>query len=505
MSSHAYEKLFHRSLFDLPSSLFVAGTDMCIKRNDESFIACFCNHPPLLNTKAQKCPHCGNAILLVENSICLMAPLKEIEENCFLQIIYFFNFHTQHSKNVLLLEQVGEIMFDVWGHHVTYREFGATHEKQTLEFDITNHMFYQQSNTFKSLKKGFMPLNDEDFGQQWNFQRRRINRQIYKNYPVQVQLSIEYILIHHQKRLFSTTHNNISILLIYYAHVFYRKHPYMHSLPVPLMHMSDLKFYEKFQRFSSIEDFIEEGIFLNNAGKSIKRWFFEMLECCASKQELFQIDMTLILVALFSNPNYLLKALKTSQQIEKSLYENIIIGAEFFGYLGSQKGEKWLINHMFDPAFYNDDFYDIATFYSIGKEELASFVLPKVKTTGDIVNAIALFYEAKEKMRMYPSKSPFVYSALAYKFEGDYEGFTFRLPHSPQELFEWSQTQKNCLDEYCDKIIQQNIIILGAFKDKKHLFTIQLSSIGEFICAKGKNNQNIPGTWLEIALIYCQK
>lgn len=392
-----YTDLFHQSLFDLPPSLFVAGTNLCIKKMDESFIECACKHPLSPHTKAHKCSNCGNPILGIDENLCLMAPLKEIHTNCFFQVLYFFNVYPHCSKNTLVLERILEITFDVWKHQVLYKELTNTQLIQSLDINMLEQSFYEQSNTFKSMQKGLMPLTREDFGGVWSFGRSRKHKKILLTFPYPLEMALEFVLLTYKDRFFQYASPNIPILMTYYAYLFYQKHRYLHTLPVPLLHSTRYDFYQGYEQFTTLDSFIDEGLFNKKATKAIKKWFYNELEIYASNNELFTVDMILVLTPLFQEPKNLLKALMKSKQIEKSLYENVLLGAELWAYLREQKGEKWLLNHMFALSFYNDDFYDLAINVSFMQKELKGFILPKVQNIEDIVDAISLFLEVKEK------------------------------------------------------------------------------------------------------------
>ena len=147
---HAYHHLFHRRLFELPSSLFVSGNDLCIKRRSDDRIACYCSNPST-NPYAQKCPHCGNPVLVIENALCLMAPLKEIEKNHFFQTLYFFCFDSLPKKNNLILQRVATIDFNANSNQIIYKEFNALCEIESFHINLLHVPFYGQSNTLRSL------------------------------------------------------------------------------------------------------------------------------------------------------------------------------------------------------------------------------------------------------------------------------------------------------------------------------------------------------------------
>ena len=502
MVLHAFTHLFNISLFDLPPSLFVASTDLCVKGKDSKVIVCYCQHHFSTDTKAQKCPHCGNLILEIEDALCLMAPLVAVTADTFLQTLYFFTIQSRNTRDTLMLDRVATVCFDAYTHHIVYKEFNAINEIESFEIDLLSIRFLGQSNTFSYLQKGVMPLGN-DFGKNWDFDRPFALRKRPHLFPIHVQLSLEWILWKHHERFCPKKLDSISIFMIYYAYLFWCNQPYLNTLPIPFLHSKSIEFYEHYERYTCLNTLIEGALFQHKATKAIKRWFYKIFKETWEDGKFFKVDLICILVTLFNDPNYLLRALKIGQTLKPSMYENIVMGVDLFKYLADQKGEKWLIEHMFDDGFYNDDFYDLSTVFSLSKDEFHTFVLPKIHSIADIVEAFALFLEGKRIMQLCLSKEPFNYSAIALSFEDNYKGFTFKLPHSPYELCMWAQNQNNCLDSYVEKVTQNKIIILGVFKAQKHCITLKLSASGEFIYAEGKNNQTISENDLEIVLTYC--
>lgn len=506
MQKHIYHELFQYTLFELPSSLFVAGNDLFIKQaDDEYLLLCKCGHHPKQHRKEKKCSYCGNELLEICDTLCLRGVLeKEDGGESYKQVLYFFRFHCTKEHTSLILERVGEVCFSIWNHHVTYKEYSATQEIASLVINMAEKQFYEQTNTFSALQRGFIPLESFDFGAQWSYGRSKINSNLYADIPLHVQLIIEFILLSEKEKLFPISQKNISIFMIYFFYLQQRKNPYLKPISTPLIHTKDVNFYQLFQHCTSLDTFVGKAIFQNKASKTIKRWFYEKLNSHEQQKTVFLLDYILVLVKIFTNKDLLLRSLYLFGKNQR-LAENICEATDLLLFLAEKKGEKWLLNQMSKESFYTNDFADIICIFNLHYDLIKHRKLPRIKTLNDVMNVIDLSILEEDQRNEVFSLDPFPYKEFHYSLEGEYAGYSFRLPKSPKELCEWGQKQKNCLTAFHHNITEQSSIILGVFQNNLHQYTLQLTLSGEILEAKAKRNHPIPRNILDIIEQYLHK
>ena len=70
------------------------------------------------------------------------------------------------------------------------------------------------------------------------------------------------------------------------------------------------------------------------------------------------------------------------------------------------------------------------------------------------------------------------------------EGFEFKLPHTGNELYKWSEDLHNCIFSYHPAITGQETVIYGLFRDNKIVYAVEVfeNSISQ---AFGKYNDKV--------------
>ncbi len=85
----------------------------------------------------------------------------------------------------------------------------------------------------------------------------------------------------------------------------------------------------------------------------------------------------------------------------------------------------------------------------------------------------------------------FEYPREVLRYEGEYEGWSFRLPKTGRELAEWGRDLRNCLAGYISRVESGECIILGIFHNAKIKYALEIVD-GEVVQLSGKGNSSPP-------------
>ncbi len=229
--------------------------------------------------------------------------------------------------------------------------------------------------------------------------------------------------------------------------------------------------------------------------KRVRRAFFETYKR-AMQRECYSVFPDRVFARTIGDPNHLEKLIRLSPEVKSRLFSALAWeeALEFSRWIIDLYGERGAVRfyRSVEPFHlsnrYIRDIHRLMRVMHRNDQMRERFARPSAH-----VEALhdRLAEAAGGSQREWEWAIEFEYPREVLRYEGEYDGWSFRLPKTGRELAEWGRDLRNCLASYISRVDKGECIVLGIFRNDKIKYALEIVE-GEVVQLSGKGNTSPP-------------